>query len=59
MPVTPSFDTFPVARPSASAEASRVAEESRIRSMTVAERMRLALSLHRRLRNFNPQPVER
>ncbi|MCC5842642.1 MAG: hypothetical protein JJU05_00175 [Verrucomicrobia bacterium] len=52
-------DRFPASRPSISAEASRVAELSRIRSMSVEERMRLALSLHQRLRDFKPQKIVR
>jgi hypothetical protein len=38
---------FPAVRPSASADASRAAELARLRAMTVEERVRLALSLHK------------
>lgn len=47
-------DPFPPSRRSVSAEASRVAELARLRSMTVEERIRLALSLKQQLTGFKP-----
>jgi len=49
---------FPKARPSASADASREAELERLRSMTVEERMRLALNLHRQFSGQKPEMLE-
>ncbi|MEX2607494.1 MAG: hypothetical protein WD708_09125 [Kiritimatiellia bacterium] len=54
----PTTDVFPKARPSASADQSRAAELARLRAMTVEERMRLALSLHRQFSGLKPHKVE-
>jgi hypothetical protein len=54
-----SHEPFPAARPSSSAEASKAAELARLRSMTVEERMRMALSIHRQLAGFSPKKLER
>ena len=45
---------FPRARPSASAHASLTAEMVRLRSMTVEERIKEALSLADRFRGITP-----
>lgn len=58
MTLIPPTDVFPKARPSASADASREAELARLRSMTVEERMRLALSLHKQFSGLKPHKVE-
>lgn len=46
--------TFPKARPSASADASRAAEYARLRAMTVEERIKEALSLKHRFQALLP-----
>lgn len=46
---------FPQARRSASAEASRAAEQQRLRGMTVEERIVEALSLEKRFQSLLPE----
>lgn len=55
---TPPSSTFPKARPSASADASKAAELARLRAMTVEERMRRALHLGKTLAAFKPHKLE-
>lgn len=58
MSLNPTTDDFPKARASVSADASRAAELARLRAMTVEERMRLALSLHKQFSGLKPHNVE-
>lgn len=47
---------FPGPRPSASADASRAAERKRLLAMTVEQRIREALSLHRQFQELIAEP---
>jgi hypothetical protein len=46
---------IPKARPSASADASRAAEQKRIHSLTIEDRIKESLSLGRRFRGLIPE----
>jgi len=52
----PTISTFPAARKSCSAEASRSAELDRLRRLSVEERIREALSIQQKLHGFKPHP---
>lgn len=58
MTLTPPTSVFPKARPSSSADASREAELARLRAMSVEDRMRLALSLHKQFSGLKPHKLE-
>jgi hypothetical protein len=56
MKTEPKLSTFPAARKSGSAGASLVAELTRLRGMSVEERIREALSIQQKLQGFKPHP---